>query len=229
MTTVAPTVREALDLRITIGGDIIEARVPHLGGMLCLQLNPGMIDQPLTPEQLTADRPSPMDPSPAKDGPSATSSPTAPSTTTHHRRPRQGPRRPPAGMVRGRRCRRLLDTTRRPRKRRRCFVDEVIPLLQERGIYPTDYESPGATISESQPSTPSTHVTRAAAGNGLHNHRLQWLPRQWAFYELQPFGSVVEGSTAAYWAAQASCVNCCSYFTRNRKYPGAETAVTMFQ
>lgn len=154
MTTVAPTVRDALDRRIAIGGDIIEARVPHLGGILGLDLHPGTIDQPLTPQQLAAAYPSPMDPR----------------SENVLRVARQG------WSVRDILAHGVIDyhpTTVGPGKVHAdhlqewfeagaadgfwispdvyedgvdALVDEVIPLLQARGIYPTDYE--GTTLRE---------------------------------------------------------------------------------
>jgi FMN-dependent oxidoreductase (nitrilotriacetate monooxygenase family) len=62
MTTVAPTVREGLDRRLALSGDVIAARLPHLGMLLGLDLDPRRYDDPLTAEQLSAARPSPADP-----------------------------------------------------------------------------------------------------------------------------------------------------------------------
>ncbi|WP_069752826.1 NtaA/DmoA family FMN-dependent monooxygenase [Streptomyces sp. EN16] len=62
MTTVAPTVREALDRRLALAGDVIEARLPHLGALLGLHIAPSRYDEPLTPDQLAAAHASPMDP-----------------------------------------------------------------------------------------------------------------------------------------------------------------------
>jgi FMN-dependent oxidoreductase (nitrilotriacetate monooxygenase family) len=62
MSTVAPTVRKGLDRRLALAGDVIDARLPHLGALLGLDIDPDRYDEPLTPEQLAAARPSPMDP-----------------------------------------------------------------------------------------------------------------------------------------------------------------------
>ncbi|WP_309070924.1 hypothetical protein [Arthrobacter sp.] len=48
MTTVTPTVREGLDRRLAVSGDVIEARLPHLGALLGLGLDPRSYDEPLT-------------------------------------------------------------------------------------------------------------------------------------------------------------------------------------
>jgi hypothetical protein len=62
MTTVAPSVREGLDRRITYIGDTLETLLPHLASTLGIPLDRTQLDRPLTPEQLAAARPSPMDP-----------------------------------------------------------------------------------------------------------------------------------------------------------------------
>ncbi|GGW28990.1 NtaA/DmoA family FMN-dependent monooxygenase [Streptomyces griseoloalbus] len=62
MTTVAPTVREGLDRRLALAGDVIEARLPHLGALLGLHIEPSRYDEPLTPAQLAAAHASPLDP-----------------------------------------------------------------------------------------------------------------------------------------------------------------------
>jgi FMN-dependent oxidoreductase (nitrilotriacetate monooxygenase family) len=62
MSTVAPTVRKGLDRRLALAGDVIDARLPHLGALLGLDIAPNRFDEPLTPQQLAAARPSPMDP-----------------------------------------------------------------------------------------------------------------------------------------------------------------------
>jgi FMN-dependent oxidoreductase (nitrilotriacetate monooxygenase family) len=62
MTTVAPTVREGLDRRLRVAGDVIEARLPLLGTLLGLQIDPSRYDEPLTAEQLARAQASPLDP-----------------------------------------------------------------------------------------------------------------------------------------------------------------------
>jgi FMN-dependent oxidoreductase (nitrilotriacetate monooxygenase family) len=62
MTTVAPTVREGLDRRIALAGDVIEARLAHLGAMIGVELRPDRIDVPLSPEELAIAHASPADP-----------------------------------------------------------------------------------------------------------------------------------------------------------------------
>ena len=62
MTTVAPSVREGLDRRITYVGETLEAQLPHLASLLGIPLDRDQLDRPLTPGQLSAARPSPIDP-----------------------------------------------------------------------------------------------------------------------------------------------------------------------
>jgi FMN-dependent oxidoreductase (nitrilotriacetate monooxygenase family) len=62
MTTVAPTVREGLDRRLALSGEVIEARLPHVGALLGLRIDPSRYDEPLAPAQLAAASASPGDP-----------------------------------------------------------------------------------------------------------------------------------------------------------------------
>jgi FMN-dependent oxidoreductase (nitrilotriacetate monooxygenase family) len=62
MTTVAPTVREGLDRRLALSGDVIDARLPHLGSLLGLHIDVDRYDTALTREQLTVAAVAPMDP-----------------------------------------------------------------------------------------------------------------------------------------------------------------------
>lgn len=62
MTTVSPTIRAGLDRRLALSGDAIEARLPHVGALLGLRIDPSRYDEPLTPTQLAAAHASPMDP-----------------------------------------------------------------------------------------------------------------------------------------------------------------------
>lgn len=62
MTTIARDRREGLDRRIALSGQTFPQRALYLGQMLGLRLDPGRLDAPLTPEQLAAARPSPGDP-----------------------------------------------------------------------------------------------------------------------------------------------------------------------
>lgn len=62
MTTIARNRREGLDRRIALSGQMFSRHILYLGQMLGLQLSPDQLDAPLTPEQLAAARPSTKDP-----------------------------------------------------------------------------------------------------------------------------------------------------------------------
>lgn len=62
MTTIAPSRREALDRRATLSGRIFPQRAAYLGQMLGLRIDPARLDAPLSAEQLAKARPSPADP-----------------------------------------------------------------------------------------------------------------------------------------------------------------------
>ncbi|ETD33285.1 NtaA/DmoA family FMN-dependent monooxygenase [Williamsia sp. D3] len=153
MTTIAPTVREGLDRRIAIVGEALEAQVPHLANMLGVRIDRGRFDQPLTSEQLSRAHPS-QDPRAgialdvARQGWTVRDilahgvidfHPTAVGPATSHADHMQewfeagaadGFWLQPDIFEDG------LDA----------IVDEVVPLLQQRGIYPRDYE--GNTLRE---------------------------------------------------------------------------------
>ncbi len=62
MTTIARDRREGLDRRIGLSERIFPQRAAYLGQMLGLQLDPARLDEPLSTEQLARARPSPADP-----------------------------------------------------------------------------------------------------------------------------------------------------------------------
>ncbi len=62
MTTVAATVREGLDRRMAVTGDVAPQRVRMLGQMLGLRLEPSRIDDPLTADELARAYAAPVDP-----------------------------------------------------------------------------------------------------------------------------------------------------------------------
>lgn len=62
MTTIAPDRRAGLDRRIALTGQTFSQRVGYLGQMLGLRLDPTRFDEPLSAAQLAAARPSPYDP-----------------------------------------------------------------------------------------------------------------------------------------------------------------------
>lgn len=62
MTTIAPDRRAALDRKIALTGRTFSQRVRYLEQMLGVPLDPSRLDEPLSAQQLAAARPSPMDP-----------------------------------------------------------------------------------------------------------------------------------------------------------------------
>jgi FMN-dependent oxidoreductase (nitrilotriacetate monooxygenase family) len=62
MTTIASDKREGLDRRITLSRRTFPQRAAYLGQMLGLRLDPAQLDEPLSPEQLSRAQPSPRDP-----------------------------------------------------------------------------------------------------------------------------------------------------------------------
>ncbi|MCC5782835.1 nitrilotriacetate monooxygenase [Kocuria sp. CCUG 69068] len=154
MPAIGPTRRAALDRRVALGEHIFPARVPYLGSMLGLELEAGQLGQPLSPAQLAAARPSPFDPRSPRALEVAREGWTIREVLAHgvidyHPTP-VGPASVTADHLQewfeagaadgfwvsidvyedG------IDT----------FVDEVVPVLQERGLYHHDYE--GSTLRE---------------------------------------------------------------------------------
>jgi FMN-dependent oxidoreductase (nitrilotriacetate monooxygenase family) len=62
MTTIAPTRREALDRRAFLIEQDFDQRVPYLGSILGISLGMEQLGEPLTPSQLARARPTPFDP-----------------------------------------------------------------------------------------------------------------------------------------------------------------------
>lgn len=62
MTTIASDRRAGLDRRIALTEQTFPSRVAYLGQMLGLPLEAGQLDKPLSPQQLATARPSPYDP-----------------------------------------------------------------------------------------------------------------------------------------------------------------------
>ncbi|QKJ94685.1 NtaA/DmoA family FMN-dependent monooxygenase [Agrobacterium pusense] len=62
MTTIAYDRREGLDRRIALSERTFPQRAAYLGHMLGLRLDPARLDEPLSPDQLAKARPSPGDP-----------------------------------------------------------------------------------------------------------------------------------------------------------------------
>jgi FMN-dependent oxidoreductase (nitrilotriacetate monooxygenase family) len=154
MTTVAPTVREGLDRRIALAGDVIEARVGHLGAMMGLELRPDRIDQALSDREIAAARPSSNDPRSgialdvARQG-------WSPRDILAHGVIDFHPTTVGPGVVHADHIQEWLEADAVDgfwispdvyEDGVDAFVDEVVPLLQERGLYPSTY--PGATLRE---------------------------------------------------------------------------------
>ena len=154
MTIIAPDRRAALDRRVALTGRTFPQRVRYLEQMLGVPLDADRLDKPLSPQQLAAARPSPMDPRSrnalkiAKEGWSL-SDILAHGVIDYHP-VIAGPGREAADHMQewfeagaadgfwispdiyedG------VDT----------FVDSVVPILQERGLFHQDYE--GATLRD---------------------------------------------------------------------------------
>ncbi|NAZ76077.1 NtaA/DmoA family FMN-dependent monooxygenase [Kineococcus sp. T13] len=154
MPALGSSVRDALDRRIRLNGDAFPVRVPYLGAVLGLPLEARRLDEPLTPAELAAARPSPFDPRSRHALEVARRGWTVREVLAHgvidyHPTPVGPPQVVAdhlqewfeAGAADGFWVspdvnERDIDT----------FVDEVVPLLQERGLYHRDYE--GATLRE---------------------------------------------------------------------------------
>ncbi|WP_246608045.1 LLM class flavin-dependent oxidoreductase [Paractinoplanes toevensis] len=152
MTTVAPTVREGLDRRLRYAGDVIEAGLPHLGAMLGIQIHPDRIDEPLMPQRLASAHASPRDPrssnalAVAREG-------WSPRDVLAHGVIDFHPTVVGPGKLHADHLQEWFEagaadgfwvTPDIYEDGVDAFVDEVVPILQERGIYPTEY--PGTTL-----------------------------------------------------------------------------------
>lgn len=154
MPAIADTTRAALDRRVALIELTVPHLVPYLGAMLNLTLDIANVDEPLTETQLTAARPSPFDPRSAHALEVARQGWTIRDILAHgvidyHPTP-VGPASVTADHMQqwfeAGACDGFwvshdinedgIDT----------FVDEVVPLLQERGLYHYDYE--GTTLRE---------------------------------------------------------------------------------
>jgi FMN-dependent oxidoreductase (nitrilotriacetate monooxygenase family) len=152
MTTVAPTVREGLDRRLRYAGDVIEARLPHLAAMLGIHIDPNRFDEPLTPKQLASAHASPRDPrssialAVARQG-------WSPRDVLAHGVIDFHPTVVGPGKLHADHLQEWFEagaadgfwvTPDIYEDGIDAFVDEVVPILQKRGIYPTEY--PGTTL-----------------------------------------------------------------------------------
>lgn len=148
MPAIAPTKRQALDRRVALGDRSFAGRVPYLGSMLGLALDPGQLDEPLSGEQMAAAHASPLDPRApralevAREG-WALRDVLAHGVIDYHPTP-VGPGSVTAdhmqewfeaGAVDG-----FWVSIDVYEDGIDAFVDEVVPILQDRGLYHRDYE-----------------------------------------------------------------------------------------
>ncbi|WP_138733707.1 NtaA/DmoA family FMN-dependent monooxygenase [Modestobacter excelsi] len=154
MTTIAPSVREGLDRRMAIAGDSLAAQLPHLSAMLGVGLHHGQLDQPLSPAQLAEAHASPMDPRSVPALEVARQGWTVREILAHgvidYHPVTVGPPEVHADHLQ-----RWFEAGAADgfwlnpdvfEDGVDAFVDQVVPLLQQRGIYPTDY--PGRTLRQ---------------------------------------------------------------------------------
>lgn len=154
MTTVAPTVREGLDRRIAISGDIIEARLPHLSAMIGVRIDPRDIDQPLSSEQLAAAHASPMDPR-SENALTVAREGWSPRDILAHGVIDYHPVTVGPGEVHADHIQEWFEAGAADgfwlspdvyEDGVDAFVDEVVPILRKRGLYPDEYV--GSTLRE---------------------------------------------------------------------------------
>lgn len=154
MTTVAPTVREGLDRRLALSGDAIEARLPHLGALLGLDLDPAGYDTPLTPAQCAAATASPLDP---RSGPALTVARQgwSPRDVLAHGVIDYHPTTVGPGQVHADHLQEWFEAGAVDgfwispdvyEDGIDAFVDEVVPILRQRGLHPGDHL--GTTLRE---------------------------------------------------------------------------------
>jgi FMN-dependent oxidoreductase (nitrilotriacetate monooxygenase family) len=152
MPALGATVQDALERRIALNQDSFPDRVRYLGAMLGLTLDASQLDQPLSPAQLSVAHPSPGDPRSANALDVARAGWTLREVLAHgvidyHPTPVGPPTAIAdhlqewfdAGAVDGFWVSPDVNETDID-----TFVDEVVPILQDRGIYPADYE--GTTL-----------------------------------------------------------------------------------
>ena len=154
MPAIAATKRAALDRRVALGEKIFPARVPYLGSMLGLDLKVDQLDQPLTPSQLAAAHASPFDPRSARALEVAREGWTVRDILAHgvidyHPTP-VGPPSVTADHMQewfeAGACDGFWVSIDINEDGIDTFVDEVVPLLQGRGLFHDDYE--GTTLRD---------------------------------------------------------------------------------
>ncbi|BCW70708.1 NtaA/DmoA family FMN-dependent monooxygenase [Arthrobacter sp. NicSoilB8] len=150
MPAIGATKRAALDRRVALGEQTFPARVSYLGSMLGLDLKVDQLDQPLNPAQLAAAHASPFDPRSPRALEIAREGWTIRDVLAHGVIDYHPTSVGPASVTADHMqewfeadavdgfwllfdvYEDAIDT----------FVDEVVPLLQERGLYHLDYEGP---------------------------------------------------------------------------------------
>ena len=154
MPAIAATKRAALDRRVALGEQTAPARVPYLGSMLGLTLDIRQLDRPLTPSQLATARPSPFDPRSSRALEIAREGWTIRDVLAHgvidyHPTP-VGPASVTADHLQewfeAGACDGFWVSIDVNEDGIDTFVDEVVPLLQERGLFHLDYE--GTTLRD---------------------------------------------------------------------------------
>ena len=154
MPALGDTVRDAVDRRLALGKDVLPQRVGYLGMMLGLSLGPEHLDRPLSPDQLAVARPHPGDPRSERALAVAREGWTVREVLAHgvidyHPTP-VGPAEVTAdhmqewfeaGAVDGFWV--SIDVYENGIDE---FVDQVVPELQRRGLYKTEYA--GSTLRE---------------------------------------------------------------------------------
>lgn len=154
MPAIAATTRAALDRRVALGGLTAPGRVPYLGSMLNLTLEVSQLDEPLRPAQLAAASPSPFDPRSVRALDVAREGWTIRDILAHgvidyHPTP-AGPASVTADHMQewfeAGACDGFWVSIDINEDGIDTFVDEVVPLLQERGLFHHDYE--GTTLRD---------------------------------------------------------------------------------
>lgn len=154
MTTIAADRRAGLDRRIALTGHSFSQRVGYLAQMLGLALDPSTIDVPLSKEQLAAARPSPFDPRSAKAYKIASEGWTIRDILAHgvidYHPVIAGPAIEAADHMQAWFEAGAADgfwiSPDVYEDGIDAFVDGVVPILQERGLFHRDYE--GATLRD---------------------------------------------------------------------------------
>lgn len=154
MPAIAATKRAVLDRRVALGEKVFPARVPYLGSMLGLSLDVSQLDERLTPSQLAAAHASPFDPRSARALEVAREGWTIRDILAHgvidyHPTP-VGPASVTADHLQewfeAGACDGFWMSLDINEDGIDTFVDEVVPILQGRGIYHHDYE--GTTLRD---------------------------------------------------------------------------------